>query len=156
MRKLPLLALLVPTLTACGDTIADQGYACLEGSNVTAVEIEGEVAVMVEYEENEPVVFHVILDDCASACLEDEETECSVERDGDVLRVSASATYRESTGNCIQVCHAIEAVCSSGPLEAGTYSVTYAGNEADLVVPSNDFVQVGDGSCNTFEWAESP
>ena len=149
------MLVLVPILTACGDTIADQGWACLEGSNVTLVGDEENGEIIVEYEADAPVVFHVVLEECASACLEDEESECSVERDGNTLRLTASASYKESKGgNCIQVCHAIEAECTSEPLEAGTYTVTYAGGEATLEVPSEGLVQVGDteGSCFTQEW----
>lgn len=88
---------------------------------------------------------------CVCAALALTLSACNGDRvtlDGTTLQVSASGSYTVPGGNpiCATVCTPVAATCSSEPLAAGTYTVEYAGESANLVVPSMDGqVEVGTG-----------
>lgn len=96
---------------------------------------------------DEPVTFDIWLDNCISGCADNIETECSVEFDGETIRVNASATYdsRAPRPGCHGVCQPVVATCSTGPLPAGSYTVEYAGESATLDIPSSGEFSVADG-----------
>ena len=62
---------------------------------------------------------------------------CTVEQIGDTLRVDARGSYRDTGDNvCSTDCRPLTAQCVTAPIAAGTFTFEYAGQSADLVVPS--------------------
>jgi len=62
---------------------------------------------------------------------------CTVEQIGDTLRVEARGSYRDNGDDaCSADCRPLIARCWTAPVPAGTFTFEYAGDSADLVVPS--------------------
>jgi hypothetical protein len=124
-------------LPACGAiaTFEDEGTLCVVGTALLDSE-DGEGPRTTTYEAGAPVTINVVLEECANGCAEDVEASCSIEMDGNTLRVSASGSYREpGSGSCIDVCVVVDAQCESEPLPAGSYTVEYAGESVGFDVP---------------------
>jgi hypothetical protein len=137
MRYLLTLLIMVALLPACGNLVAldDEGTLCVVGTALIDPE-EEDVPTVTTYEADAPVTMNVVLEECAGGCAEDIEASCSVEREGNTLQVSATASYREPVaGNCIDVCVVIDTQCESEPLPAGTWTVEYAGGSTTFDVP---------------------
>ncbi len=124
--------------------------ACLEEPDVddTRVEVEDEgVACLgsfeggqVSFEAGEAATVYVTLDGCASGCASGIETECTATASGNTIEVTGSASYDVPSGtvDCPAVCVFVQASCETGPLAAGSYTVSYAGGSVDFDVPSTD------------------
>ena len=102
----------------------------------------------------EAVELHVLLAPCASHCIRDLESQCTLtvnERpDGEsTIAVSAHAKYRRTGGPgqvCTAACNPISTKCISSPLKEGSYTVRYAGNNLTFEVPTEpDLVKCTDG-----------
>lgn len=62
---------------------------------------------------------------------------CTVEQVGNTLRVDARGSYRDNGDDtCSADCQPLVAFCQTTPVPAGTFTFEYAGQSADLVVPS--------------------
>lgn len=85
----------------------------------------------------EPVHFTVTFEECASSCIENLETECTVTVDGERLVVKSSYSYDAPSGDgvCTADCNVIQATCTVGPLEDGTYTVEHGEETMPLVIP---------------------
>lgn len=105
------------------------GNACLgddEGGEVTLVE-------------DGPVTVHVRLENCASGCAFDLQTECTATVDGTTITVDAQASYLVPGGTptCPAICAFVDAECETANLPAGTYTVEYGTDASDSFdVPS--------------------
>jgi hypothetical protein len=123
--RLTVLASLLLLLTACPTEVDNEhenvGFACLLGEPDTAYE------VTVDFEQ------------ClSSSCDELVGSSCMVTIDGTTISIEAFATIRSKTGQtaCTADCGAARATCQTPPLPAGTYTVQYAGDTVELVVPT--------------------
>lgn len=123
--RLTALASLLLLLAACPTEVDNEhenvGFACLLGEPDTAYE------VTVDFEQ------------ClSSSCDELVESACTATLDGTTITIEASATIRSKTGQtpCTADCGAATATCQTPPLPAGTYTVEYAGDTVELVVPT--------------------
>jgi hypothetical protein len=150
MHRLLVSLAAIPVLAACGALVSleDQGTACVVGTPLMESQ-NGEGPDVTTYEADAPVTINVVLEDCASGCVEDIEASCSVELAGTTLSVSASASYREPSGigACPDVCVVIDAQCTSPALPAGTHTVEYAGMSTTFDVPDQrEPATLGEGS----------
>lgn len=126
---------------ACASACADRSVVVEDTGRVCAYPAHPEAeppGSTVTYEAGQPVFFRVTVDECLSACIEEEVASCSVTRDGDRLVVRSTFSYDEPAGAqaCIALCHSLEAVCESEPLEAGSYQVEHGDTTYPLVVPA--------------------
>jgi hypothetical protein len=114
---------------------SDEGRVCLFATDPSQSDVGGPQS----YPENASLFVEVTLDACLSACIQNEIASCDVRRDGDRLIVHSDFAYDKPSPDqaCVAVCHALEAVCESPALEAGTYQVTHGGDSYPLVVPSS-------------------
>jgi hypothetical protein len=92
------------------------------------------------FRENAPVFFQITFDDCVSACIRDEVTECSIDWTGEGIFVHSSFSYNEPPKDevCIDICETLDAVCESPGLKQGTYEVRHGHSTYELTIPSNN------------------
>ena len=115
---------------------SDEGEVCLFANDPNFSGVRGTPQT---YAENQPLFIAVTFDECLSACIENEDASCDVRRDGEQLVVHSSFGYDKPSPDqaCVAMCYALEAVCQTPPLEAGTYQVAHGGHTYPLVVPSS-------------------
>jgi hypothetical protein len=142
-KKISVLVLLTAAcLPACADktedvVLDDAGGLCVHGANDDGT-----------YAEGESVEFVVVLSSCLPCGVSDLTTSCDVEQDGATITVHATAEYTvdHSVEICTADCQIVSVNCSSEPLAAGTYTVVYGDDQADLDVPAaGEVVTLGDG-----------
>ena len=78
-------------------------------------------------EENKPARFTVFVNSCATPCIENLETRCTVRREGKVLYVAADATY-DALGMmlCADVCSRLSVECDASAIPAGTSRIEFS------------------------------
>jgi hypothetical protein len=117
--------LLALALVGCqGDnTVHDQGEVCITSAATDA-----------------PLEVRVTLDECISACVDNEIETCSISREGNVLTLSSTFSYAEADEEeiCIAVCNAQEATCSTEALPAGSYTLEHGDDSYTLDVPTTN------------------
>jgi hypothetical protein len=101
------------------DTFEDQGTACISGAADQAHEVQ------------------VDFDTCLSSSCDDlQSASCTVEQSGTELTVHAKASVSRAQGQpCTEDCRRAQTTCKTGTLAAGTYTLVYAGQRSDIVVP---------------------
>jgi hypothetical protein len=106
-----------PTTTL--DTFEDRGGACISGVVDQAHEVR--------------IDFDLCL---SSSCDKLESASCMVEQSGTELIVHAKASVKHDSGRaCTEDCGRAETTCSTEALAAGTYTLVYAGQRSEIVVP---------------------
>ena len=78
-----------------------------------------------------------------SACVENEVETCSLELDGDTLRLTSTFSYDDADEDevCIALCNAQQATCSVDALPAGEYTLTHGDESFPVSVPTGDLPQ---------------
>jgi hypothetical protein len=131
-------ALLPLALAACGATYAfdqtsDRLALCAlspgESSQYPLDRLEPQT-----YAALEPLELHVVAAGCEAACVDDLVQSCEVSVEGQVLRVRASFSWSERSGDCVLICAPIKAVCTTPPLPAGQYTVALGTRTTTLTV----------------------
>ncbi len=114
---------------------SDEGTLCAYGSRTDAT---SEVVGSTEFSVGQRIQLTYSLDDClSSSCDTNRAASCSVIRDGNLLRVSSSASYTQSSqSECTEDCGRLSAICQSEKLPAGEYRVVHGTEEMIVTVPS--------------------
>jgi hypothetical protein len=101
------------------DTLEDQGAACISGAVDQAHTVEIDFATCL-----------------SSSCDKLESASCTVEQSGTELIIHAKASVSRKLGEpCTEDCRRAQTTCNTGTLAAGTYTLVYAGQRSDIVVP---------------------
>ena len=123
VRALLLLA------AACSDdhvTMQDVGTACVFTEAFGSPQ---------SYEIGAGASVHVTIGGCSS-CDQDKQAWCTSQRDGDRVRIVATATWIPHEGLCNREACGLYATCEVEPLQAGTYQVLFDEDAAELAIPS--------------------
>jgi len=72
----------------------------------------------------------------SSSCSKDPRAACTAVLEGNVIKVTSTATFREEGRTCTSDCGALVARCTTPPLPAATYTVQHGADRVALVVPS--------------------
>jgi hypothetical protein len=118
-------------LAGCGPDATDEGAFCIGTSSSSDPPIT--------LEASKPIVVTVVYDSCLSGCANDLEGTCTVERDGNKLVVHSEFSYDDGKipgASCPSVCVPLSAQCSSGPLEAGSYTIVHGVRTMSLSLQS--------------------
>ncbi len=120
----------------------DEGKLCLYAH---APESPGMAGPAQDFAVGEPLFASVSTEDCISACIENELATCAVRVAGNLITVHSELSWDEPPGEqvCIALCGSLGAVCTSGPLAAGVYTVTHGGELRVLSVPSTNIAPCG-------------
>lgn len=86
------------------------------------------------YAADRALELHVVAAGCEAACVEDLVQGCSVAVEGQTLRVQASFSWAQSSGECVLICAPIKAICTTPPLAAGQYTVALGTRTTTLTV----------------------
>jgi hypothetical protein len=91
-----------------------------------------------EYPADRDIAIAVTFPLClSSSCSSEAMASCTVQQTGNTLRVTATGSFVEKTaGACTTDCGRLTARCATTALAGGTYTIDYAGNTVDLVLPS--------------------
>lgn len=81
---------------------------------------------------------YVTLESCASSCAEDVEASCTASLNGADIEVTAQGnlTIPDPTAVCPPSCEVVQAQCDTPTLPAGSYTLSYAGDDLAVDVPS--------------------
>lgn len=99
----------------------------------------GEVC-LTSAEADAPLTLRVTLEDCISACVDNEVETCSIVVDGNTLKLTSEFSYDEADEDevCIAVCNAQQATCSSASLPAGDYVLEHGDETYPIAIPTTD------------------
>ena len=87
-----------------------------------------------------PLSVQVTLEDCISACVDNEIETCSITRDGERLLLTSEFSYDDADEDeiCIALCNGQQATCSSEPLPAGDYVLEHGDESYPISIPTVD------------------
>lgn len=103
-------------------TLENQGFACISGAADQAHTIEVDFGTCM-----------------SSSCDRLQSASCTIEQSGAELIVQGTAEISHARNEaCTDDCRHAKATCSTGPLAAGSYTLVYAGQRTDVVVPLNE------------------
>ena len=111
-------------------------YACPPGTTHHEDTDVGSACFPVDAQEDAALPVE-IRDTCFSGSTQNLELSCSVEVNGDTISISSTAEY-DLPNEITDDCQDQRATCTSAPLPAGNYTVTYGPNQASLEVPGPD------------------
>ncbi len=118
-------------LSGCGRSEQDMATVCLSGTGGYA-----DTGVAVELEEDQPVTFFVT---STGGCHTDElAVTCIATVKGDQIEVTTETTWVRTEPlamSCESILLIVNGECSTPPLQAGNYTVTYDGKATDLAIP---------------------
>lgn len=99
----------------------------------------GEVC-LTSAEADAPLTVRVTLEDCISACVDNEIETCSITVEGNRLKLTSEFSYDEADEDeiCIAVCNAQQATCSSEALPAGEYVLEHGEQSHPIAIPTTD------------------
>ena len=103
--------------------VLDAGQVCLTSAEADA-----------------PLTVTVTLDDCISACVDNEIETCSITVEGNTLRLTSAFSYDDADENeaCIAICNAQQATCSSEALVPGDYVLEHGEQSHPIAIPTTD------------------
>lgn len=134
---LPWFALLVLTTSSCTveHSYTDNGVLCAHGDYLEGISVLPETT---EFISASKISFQYSSPGCLSAsCDTQRSAECSVETEGNLLRVTSTASYTASFSvGCTDDCGTIITQCQSKELPAGEYRIVHGTEEMTLTVPS--------------------
>jgi len=109
----------------------DVGMACIMSSKVQPEELIG--APVDALAENQSAHILVVLDACITGSAFDEITSCAVEINGGTIDVTATASYQLPLFQTMD-CNLLSVWCETPELEAGDWTLSYAGKTVDLTI----------------------
>ncbi|MCB9687186.1 MAG: hypothetical protein H6735_19255 [Alphaproteobacteria bacterium] len=135
-----LSALLV--LTACQQPwmdLSDTGYACIveQGADFSVWSwydtTTGTAPDALSAGRSEVVV---VISDCYSSSVTDEQATCSASDDGATIDVVSEAGWHKPGGSQNSDCNVLSTRCAGPDLTDGPWTLSYAGETVDFDVPS--------------------
>jgi hypothetical protein len=107
------------------------------GTVVEEVEDGGQVCLPAALIADTPPTL-TYLESCMSGSLQEVDLSCSAALAGDVLTVATRLSYeRPRSGETTADCREYQATCDGPALAEGSYTVRFAGEDLDLVVPGS-------------------
>ncbi|MBZ5707910.1 hypothetical protein [Nannocystis pusilla] len=125
MRRCALLALLA--ITGCYAPLEDEADLFMVPPGVDAL-VWGVPPGEYDYLEGEPLVVHAFFNFSGKL----KRPTCEIAVAGDTPTIQTSVKYRRRSDGALW--HA-QAVCQTGPLDAGTYTIVFDGRERTLTIP---------------------
>jgi hypothetical protein len=122
--------------TSTDHSFKDQGKVCAfpEGEDVGNAFLP---PPSVTFQADRSATITVMAPAClSSSCSKDAKAQCAAVLDGNVIKVTSTASFRQEGQTCTTDCGALVARCSTPPLPAGTYFLDLGGERAVLMVPS--------------------
>lgn len=140
MRQQLLCAAVIAAFAGCStrQSLENEGALCAMS------QVRDDTIVATSWQEPQtfaadaPVYLRYFSTHClSSSCDTDRESGCTVQLEGNVLRVESHLEWTRGPGPaCTDDCGIMTAVCQSPPLPAGTYTVRHGAQEMVLTVPS--------------------
>jgi hypothetical protein len=122
----------------CGGTTTDDRERVVQQGEACLVDVtEAPYGTAVSVDAGESVTIRVAFDACAP-CGEDLVSECTVRQDGAELDIFAESSWEVVEGaDCPADCRPWFAECTSEPLAAGDYELTYGDGVESFSVPAS-------------------
>ena len=129
--------------TATFVELQDVGTACIADPDLNLMsfwDVEDRTSPLppVDLSADAAATVYVILRSCVSSSIRDPMVSCTVEADGNTLKISAEGSYGTPTGSWMTDCTVFGATCTTPPLPAGITTLTYGEGSVSLDLPYSD------------------